>query len=676
LNNNENKPTQLPTLDGDSILGISSNKPAAAFSFNLPKTTSQSTLFGDKPSVVTTASQPESLSSTKSNNSISSQPAQVTKSTTEQQTSIFGSNSQKSIFGASSAPSFGGFGQSSSLVSTNNSNPAFSFTFGNSPKPNEPSLPKPQEESTETVVTTTNEQKKVIPTETSIFTSAPSIKTTASNDNLTISKTTETVSTKSELKLTQDLPVETVSAQTNNIQTTSAKSTTEEAPKTLRGILADNSSANLFGNKTTSTENVAGKGFSFNLNTQNSAKVSLFGTDSQQQSATLNDIKPLTATVQTTAAPTTITKPVTNEITAPVTTPSVTPSTSIFNLSQPSQPQLSTQQPSLFGAAQQTATTGSSLFSMKPSTVPTEETKQTAFGFTQQAQQNSFLNMKPVETPAGAGGSLFSNFGKSLPATTTNPFGAQNQGPSDVSMEANNQNEVPNLFGGLGFSNTKPVTNENKNPFGTINTNNSTGGSLFGGLMANNSQKPAFGSSTQGNSPTGGIIKGPTFTFNNQNSFGQSSTPFGAPTTQTQPTGNLFSSFTTSPPKTGFGAAPTFGAAPAFGASPSFGSTGFGGSTFGAAPTFGSVTSPTGFGSTSQAPLFGSGSFTSSSSTSTNLFGGGGGVGGGSTNNSTGLSFGQLAQQQQPQAPQQQQNLFSNFTTNQPAPTFGSPNNR
>jgi hypothetical protein len=51
-------------------------------------------------------------------------------------------------------------------------------------------------------------------------------------------------------------------------------------------------------------------------------------------------------------------------------------------------------------------------------------------------------------------------------------------------MEANNQNEVPNMFGSLGFSSAKPAeatttTNENKNTFGAA----STSGGLFGYLI-------------------------------------------------------------------------------------------------------------------------------------------------------------------------------------------------
>ena len=614
INNTGNK----QQTGGDSIFGVSN---ATQFSFNLQKTSSQSTLFRENPSndstAVKTAPPPTTTTpGIKSNIPIltSSQSSQsltsiLTKSdtlttkpeATEQQTSAFGSNNQKTIFGQSSntIPAFGRLGQSS----TDSSNSSFSFTFGgNSQKANEPLFSKPQEIlASSSTVTTANDIPKATPVETLITTAAPINKTlnnvaSASGENLTASNKV------AEQPVLQDssspaISIEVQVQSNNNHPAIPIKNTTEDPPKTLRGILGENSTPNLFGNTTASTESA--KGFSFNLNTQNSAasKVSPFGGETQQQAAISNDPKSLI---------------------------------------------------------------------LKPATTTNEEAKTSTFGFPLKTQPNSFLSLTPadpsVETQSANGGSLFSNYGKTTTITTA-PFGAQNQIHSDVSMESNNQNEVPNLFGGLGFSNSsaKPVTNENKNPFGSSNTNASPGGSLFGGLMAQNSQKPTFGSPVQGTSPGGGsIIKGPTFTFNNQNSFGQPSTPFGA---QAQPTGNLFSSFTTSPPKANasFGAAPTFGASPALGSSTGFGSTGFGGSSFGAAPAFGSATSPTGFGATSQAPLFGSSGF---GSTGTNLFGGGGGS---STNNSTGLSFGQLAQQQ-PQAPQQQQqNLFSNFSSTQPS---------
>ena len=677
LNNGGNKPS---TAGSESLFGGSNtSKPTVQFSFNLPVSTSQSNQVVDKPSTDKTAP--------KSNETLNNKPlfeqqqvnlikkpdAEEIKSTSTPETNIFGLNTQKPSL---NTPLFS-FSFGSTANASNNTNQQIQTSnsiFGNLQKPSEANLNSIHKvDSNESVIqavnkqiTTTNktEVNKIEPA-----TAQPVV--TASNETQ-ISKLS-TVSTEKD----STLPSLASTSSTLSANNNPGPISNQESSKTLSGILSQNTALSTnspFGNMASSNE--PQKAFSFTFNAQNSStkaeKNVLFGKDTTAPPVTTPSIsteaKPITSNL---AVTTTVASTVSNPIST------VTSSPSIFNLSQPNQNQKQQEsqplQQSLFGTNKKET---NSLLNLKPT--PAETVKPQEISFLQQPQQNSFLNMKPTEVVPSAG--AFSNVDKLVVPVT------QNQGPSDVSMESNQQNEMPGLFGNsLGFSSAKPINNENKNPFGVSNqnTNISAGGGLFG----ESAQKSGFGGSPQANATgSGGIIKGPTFTFSSQNSFGQAPTsPFGATNTQTQQGGNLFSSFTSSPQKTATGGS-------AFGAAPTFGST-FGSSVFGANSTFGSATSPSGFGSATQAPLFGSNTgssgattfFGASSSTSTNLFGAltstntNTNLFGASNNknNSSELSFSQLAQQQsQPLAPQPQANLFSNFTNNQPgASTFGSPNN-
>ncbi|XP_065089839.1 nuclear pore complex protein Nup214 [Ochlerotatus camptorhynchus] len=257
-----------------------------------------------------------------------------------------------------------------------------------------------------------------------------------------------------------------------------------------------------------------------------------------------------------------------------------------------------------------------------------------------------------IASPAASTGSIF---GGTSAATQqpTSPFGAAGTATAPATTASSIFGGTSSTSGGL---------------FGSVQTSPSAaGGSIFGGTSA-------FGSSAAANTSTGNIFGGATpgaaATGFGSSAFGQPSSPpqsgqsifggavgstpgfgsssFGSPA----PSGGAFSSPTAgSVAQSGFGSLnssafnkPAFGGTPAFGATPAFGGApAFGGSpVFGSSPSFGNTAF--GFG---QAPL-------SPSSQSNNLFEQLG-------SSSSGVSFGNLAQQQADKPPQFGGSSFSSW---------------